>query len=179
MEECYMSEYIGNWIETYTGKRFHFLDPKPEEICIKDIAHALSLKCRYSGHCKFFYSVGQHSLHVAYLLPEELKLSGLLHDAAEAYIPDIPRPIKRHYGLEEAENKIISVIADKYNLYFDDMILEVDNTMLSTEAEQLMENKDGWAPLPKPLPFKIDQYEPLFIEGKFLEQFNKYGGKEQ
>lgn len=174
-----MTEYTENWIETYTGKRFHFTNPQPDEIDIRDIAHALSLKCRYSGHCSWFYSVGQHSLHVAYLLPEELKLSGLLHDAAEAYLPDIPSPMKSYYGLDKAEQVIVDIIADKYGLLFDDMVLQVDLTMLATEAKQLLPNMDGWKTLPAPLPYRLEYYNPVTIEEKFLQAFTKYGGKEE
>jgi len=81
-----MNEYDGHWVNTYTGKHFHYLDPQPEEIDIIDIAHSLSLTCRYGGHCKQFYSVGDHSIRVAEIVPDELKLRALLHDAAEAYL---------------------------------------------------------------------------------------------
>lgn len=173
-----MTEYDECWITTYTGKKFHFRDPKPEEICIEDIAHALSLKCRYSGHCKYLYSVAQHSLHVAFLLPGELKLSGLLHDAAEAYIPDIPRPVKVSFGLREFEDRLLSVIEAKYGLVKSRVIKEADNVMIATEASQLMDNMDGWAKLPEPLKYKIDYYSPLEMEDKFLRCFKRYGGSD-
>lgn len=90
----------GPYIQTYTGKKFHPFDPKPEEICIEDIAHSLAHICRFNGHTEFFYSVAQHSLIVAHLLKDESPLTqllGLLHDAAEAYIGDIPAPIKPEF----------------------------------------------------------------------------------
>lgn len=82
------------WIQTYTGKKMFPLAPKREDICIEDIAHALSMKCRFNGHCNLFYSIAQHSLIVASLVKPELRLAALLHDAAEAYLPDFCRPIK-------------------------------------------------------------------------------------
>ena len=80
----------GSWLQTYTGIQFWPLDPRPEEIDIQDIAHALSLLCRFNGHCQRFYSVAEHSVHVSTILAPEFGLWGLLHDAAEAYLSDIP-----------------------------------------------------------------------------------------
>ena len=82
-------------IVTYTGKIFDLLNPKPEMVCIKDIAHSLAYQCRYTGHTKFFYSVAQHCV----LMAENPDLPGdplqkLLHDAAETYIGDMARPWK-------------------------------------------------------------------------------------
>jgi len=88
-----MTEYDEHWITTYTGKRFHYLDPQPEEIDIVDIAHALSLTCRFGGHCKEFYSVAEHSIRVAEIVPKEFQLLALLHDAGEAYTGDVQSPI--------------------------------------------------------------------------------------
>lgn len=89
-----MNERKGDWIQTYTGRQFWPLDPKPEEVCIEDIAHALSQQCRYAGHTIRFYSVAQHSVEIALRVPRAAALWGLLHDAAEAYLVDLPRPVK-------------------------------------------------------------------------------------
>jgi uncharacterized protein len=83
-------------MQTYTGLAFWPLDPRPDEIRLVDIAHALSKLCRYGGQCLSFYSVAEHSLLVASKAPDHLKLVALMHDASEAYLLDIPRPIKRH-----------------------------------------------------------------------------------
>ena len=87
------------YLSTYTGKKFYPYDPRPEQICIEDIAHGLSMLCRFAGQCRFFFSVAEHSIAVAHLLPANLKLFGLLHDASEAYLADLPRPVKA--GLPE------------------------------------------------------------------------------
>jgi len=87
-----MAARIGDWIQTYTGKRFWPLDPRPEDVDILDIAHSLSLLCRFTGHTSSFYSVSQHSILVAQEVPKRLRLWALFHDAAEAYIGDIARP---------------------------------------------------------------------------------------
>src|SRR5665213_153577 len=85
---------IGNWMQTYTGKQYWPCDPRPEEVFIIDIAHALSQMCRYSGHCIHFYSVAEHSVLLSrYASTLETKKWSLLHDASEAYITDIIRPV--------------------------------------------------------------------------------------
>ena len=78
-------ERIGSWLQTYTGKKFYPFDPREEEVDILDIAHALSQLCRFGGHTKEFYSVAEHCVLVSMCCPSEVKLLGLLHDAAEAY----------------------------------------------------------------------------------------------
>ena len=72
-----------SYIETVSGRKFYFLNPNPEDIDIEDIAHALSMQCRFTGHTKWFYSVAEHAIWVSYLVPVHLALEGLLHDASE------------------------------------------------------------------------------------------------
>jgi len=172
-------EYEGNWITVYSGGRFHYKNPTVDEIFIEDIAHSLSLKCRFSGHTRVFYSVAEHSMRVAELLPDRLKLVGLLHDAQEAYMPDIPRPIKVEFGLYEYEKIIEDTIRIKFGLLLtaDDLaIVKVaDNIMLATEARDLMSTVDGWATLPEPL---LGIIEPdtnhIRVEDNFLTFFSVY-----
>lgn len=88
-----------NWILTNSARPFDLLNPLAENVITTDLAHALSLVCRFNGHCAWHYSVAQHSLLVAYIIekeggtPEE-QLAGLLHDGTEAYINDLTRPLK-------------------------------------------------------------------------------------
>jgi len=167
-----MNEFDGAWITTYTGLKFHFLDLTSDEICIEDIAHALSLKCRYNGHCRTFYSVAQHSLLVATLAPG-YRLEALLHDAAEAYLPDIPRPIKYQFpALKQLEDKILSVILRKFGIYtISPIVKEADNIALATEARILMANTDDWADLPEPLDMPIKPMLHAYIELLYLDAF--------
>lgn len=83
-----------SWIQTFTGKKVFPLAMTAEMVCVDDIAHALSMKCRFTGHCREFYSIAEHSVRVSLLVRPELRLAALLHDAAEAYLPDLARPIK-------------------------------------------------------------------------------------
>jgi len=83
------------FLPTCSGRRVHLLNPSPDEIAIEDIAHALSHACRFAGHVPSYYSVAQHSVLVSELLDERTALWGLLHDASEAYLHDLTRPLKR------------------------------------------------------------------------------------
>lgn len=100
--------YFVTYIATYSGIRFDLLNPDPKSVRIGDIAHSLSLLCRFNGHIRKFYSVAEHCCAVAAACPDEAKVYGLLHDAAEAYIGDITRPLKRILGafIAEIENRV-------------------------------------------------------------------------
>lgn len=163
----------GDWILTYTGGRFYPLDPRPEDIDIRDIAHALSLTCRYNGHCKMFYSVAEHSVRM--LLEESLPGLGiwkLLHDAAEAYISDVPKPIKPMLKeFRPIEDNILRVIAERFGLppYPKDDIHHSDMVMQATEKRDVIRNNGPeWVyELPPPLPGKIVPWSPHVAEFAF------------
>jgi len=95
-----MNPDLDNKISTYTGRYIDLLYPQPEDIDIVDIARALSCEPRFGGHTKEFYSVAQHSVMVSHLVPPHLAVYGLLHDAAEAYVKDLPTPLKQLVGYE-------------------------------------------------------------------------------
>ena len=170
------NEYDEHWIATYTGLKFHYLNPQPEEICIEDIAHALALTCRFGGHCKTFYSVADHSIHVGELLQYRWRRAGLLHDAHEAYLHDILRPIKADipvYG--QIANRVQEVIDRKFGTYaaateYRSAIKEADNIMLAMEARDLMANTTripafkGWGAVPSPQSPLQRQISPLTME---------------
>ena len=82
-------------LTTWSGRQIDFVDPSPDDVHIVDIATALSRECRYAGHASHFYSVAQHSVLCSRIVLPELAIEALLHDAAEAYIKDIPTPLKR------------------------------------------------------------------------------------
>ena len=139
--------YTSDCIRTVSGIYINVFDPTPEMICIEDIAHALSFQCRFGGHLPEFYSVAQHSANCCALVEPEHKLAALLHDASEAYLLDIPRPIKNRLGnYKLIENELMCVIADKYGFQWPlhEKVKEVDKRMLQIEWDCLMlrtENK--------------------------------------
>ncbi len=89
----------GYSMQTFSRTMFYPLDPHPEDVHIVDIAHALANICRFGGHAKRFYSVAQHSVLVSRIVEPEDALHGLMHDAAEAYVGDVVRPIKHMPGM--------------------------------------------------------------------------------
>lgn len=136
---------MSNYIETSQGIKFNFLDPSPDEINIKDIAFALANQCRFNGHVPFF-SVAEHSVAVAARLPPRLQLAGLLHDAAEAYLSDIPSPIKQHLPDYQAlEKKVQDAIYKKFSVVLSEdevkLVKEADKDATSTEAHYLLPSK--------------------------------------
>lgn len=138
------------YIETRSGIKFHFLDPKPDEINIADIGFALSNQSRFNGHCNRFYSVAEHSVLVASLVPDEYKLAALLHDAAEAYLSDIPSPIKQFIpDYHTLEYKAQAVINDTFGIPWgsdpEKVVKKADRQQLRTEAYHLITSKgEDW-----------------------------------
>ena len=139
----YLPVNVQGWIQTSTGIKFFPLEPQIEDIYIQDIAHALSNLCRFGGHCSEFYSVAQHSVEVAQIVPKEYALWGLLHDASEAYLVDIPRPLKPF--LKEYltfESQLMYCICKKFNLPLEcpKSVEIADDIVLATETRDLMKS---------------------------------------
>jgi hypothetical protein len=145
----------GDWIQVYTGGRFYPLDPRPEEVFIEDIAHALSRLCRFTGHVRCaHYSVAQHSVLVSHNVPRRLAKLALLHDAAEAYIGDIATPFKRSLWvacggmtpISSIETRIMDAVKTRFGIleYANDAaeIHFADARALSTEVRDLMSPHD-------------------------------------
>src|SRR5690606_28894528 len=108
--------FTPNCIRTHSGNYIDVLNPNPDLIDINDIAHSLSMQCRFGGHTKVFYSVAQHSVECAKRVSPEFQLAALLHDASEAFLLDIPSPIKhRLTNYKEIENTLMQVIAKKFS----------------------------------------------------------------
>lgn len=176
---------------TYTGRMFNAFDPQPEDVDIRDIAHALSQTCRYGGMCSAYYSVAQHSGYVSRQVKDEddWKLWGLLHDAAEAYIGDMPKPFKPFMlNFDYVEGVILKVIADKFGLDWyenqhqdgvPDVVSKVDEMMLYTEARQLLPGctwakKDRMRPTTEGYAdFLIQPMSPDQAEQAFLHEFSR------
>lgn len=146
------------WILTATGKHFDYVDPQPDMIDEMDIAHGLGNECRYAGHTSSFYSVAQHSYIASLIVPEELALEALLHDAAEAYCKDIPRPLKQLLPDYRAiERRVDAAIRAAFGLppQMSQPIKHADLVMLATERRDLMpEDETPWGILAGIVPLK-------------------------
>ena len=140
--------YTPNCIRTVTGIYINVFEPTEEMVCIEDIAHSLCQQPRFGGHLPSFYSVAQHSLNCSYLIDQpELKLAALLHDASEAYLMDIPKPIKSGLtNYKEIEDRLMKVIAKKFGFDYplNDEIKKVDEMMLQLEWDCLMLRTKHW-----------------------------------
>jgi hypothetical protein len=169
----------GEWIVTFTGKKFYPLDPRPEDININDIIHALSNQCRFAGHCMQFYGVAQHCVLVSLMCPPEDQLWGLIHDAGEAYLVDVPSPLKKmpeFEGYRSAEKKLMSVICDVFDLPHDEppAVKVVDKRMLATEARDLtMTEGRGWITEAEPYDFHIQAWTPEYARAKYISRLHE------
>lgn len=170
----------GDWMQTASGRQFWPLDPRPEEIYIRDIAAALSKLCRYGGHVLRFYSVAEHCVHVASAAPAPLKLPALLHDASEAYLQDVIRPIKRHLTNYEAiEAELERAIAVRFGLAWPwhPEVKRLDNAILADERDQAMAPPPvDWKLSEPALGVQLNFWPPEIAEQAFLRAFIEYGG---
>lgn len=136
-----------SYIETFSGVKFDILDTQPEMIQVRDIAHALSQANRFTGHCKFPYSVGQHSLLGSYLFEDKKKAFRFLnHDDSEAYIGDMNRPLKHFTKAGEEYRKVEAplqkMIYERFGIFGDDpeYVHDIDHQMLYAEKAVLFES---------------------------------------
>lgn len=182
-------------IQTYTGKVFDYAEPTADMICIEDIAHALALQVRYAGHCDKFYSVAQHSILCAMVgitedLPNAVIMQCLMHDASEAYMGDLPKPLKEllpSYNCYEAA--IHRAIMDKYGIAypFDTAVKRIDHRVLATEAPVLLGELgpawERWRDIPGYGDFIKGQIEQPWgptedVSNSFIGLFIGLGGEE-
>jgi hypothetical protein len=171
-----MAERKGDWIQTYTGRQFWPLDPRPGEVAIEDIAHALSQLCRYGGHTTRFYSVAEHSVHLSRFVPRADALAALLHDAAEAYLVDVPRPIKASLSeYRTIESGIMAAIGRRFGLPLEmpASVEAADYAILTDERAQVMAPApEPWATDTAPLGIRVQCWPPRAAEIEFLATFD-------
>lgn len=165
-----------NHIQTFTGKRFYPLEPDAESICIKDIAHALSMICRYGGHCDRFYSVAEHSV----LVGRKAGLHGLLHDGAEAYLLDIPSPVKALIPeYRWAEDRVQAAIYEALNIppptsEETQDVHQADRRMLFTEMAAIHRSVTPWYESVWPYTdVVIECWAPKEAEERFLDAYER------
>lgn len=165
-------------LHTYTGKKIDPANPKPEDFCIEDIAHALSNICRFSGNTSEFYSVAEHCVRATYLVEEQFKLETLLHDACEAYLGDVPTPVKRLcHGYMLIEDKFYKAIAERFGVPHR-MTLEVqraDREMLKIESMELMSSFSISGPAYE-IPPRRKNYSNKQMAKTYESFFTSFGG---
>lgn len=167
------------WIQTYTGRQFFPAAPRAEDVHIEDIAHALSLLCRFTGHSRWHYSVGQHSALVSYACDPADALHGLLHDGSEAYLGDVSSPLKRQAylaGYRFLEDVTQRAVCDRFGLphALPPSVAHADLVVLATEARDVMGKPPAWwGPLPEPLSVVIEELRWWQAERRFLERFEE------
>lgn len=141
------------WLGTKSGKKIDLLNPDPKQITIEDIATGLSNVARFNGQVKDWYSVAEHSIHVAELLPNGMKILGLLHDASEAYICDVPSPLKWLLGdaYRDVERRLQGAIGEALGLGqslvdLPRVVKQADAVLLYSEKELLQPEGIQWPP---------------------------------
>jgi len=167
------------WINTLSGQHFSFNDIDPDTISIEDIAGALSNLCRFTGHVQDFYSVAQHSVYVSRLVPPEMALEALLHDAAEAYCGDVSSPLKALlHEYQGIEYLIDMTIRFKFGLpeTMSAQVKRADLIMLATERRDF--DMDDGTPWPvvegiEPVDFMIYPLTPRQARVQFIQRFNE------
>lgn len=156
--------YSGRLIRTYKGHYFDVFNPNPDQIDIEDIAHSLSLLCRFAGHIRSFHSVGEHSIWVSSKVSLKSRLSALLHDASEAYLIDLPGPIKNELSQYiEIEDNLMRAIAKKleFEYPFTEEVKIADKLALEFEWEN------------KVLKDNIVSMSPEEAKKSFLQEYYK------
>lgn len=177
------SWHRGDWMQTYTGRRFYPLDPRGRDIEAVDIAHALSLLCRYAGHVDRFYSVAEHCVLVSQSVAPEHALAALLHDATEAYVVDVPRPLKLQLPDYQAiERKVWLAVIAHFELDVDlpGEVKEADTRILLDERNALMPRSERWFVDDeyKPLGVKIEGWLPAEAERRYLARLDELTGSD-
>jgi hypothetical protein len=174
-----------NYIETYTGKMFFSLNPKVDDVNIFDIAHHLANQCRYSGATQKFYSTAQHCCLLAHYAETIMKADAiecmliLMHDAAEAYLVDIPRPVKQHMLEYRAWDAAIQKVVRTW-LGLGDVPLpsyqdEIDSRIIVDERAQLMSDSgNDWHHSMEPLGLRIVPWISENAENQFLYRYATY-----
>ena len=165
-------------LTTWSGRQIDFVNPSPDDVHIVDIATALSRECRYAGHASHFFSVAQHSVLCSRIVLPELAIEALLHDAAEAYIKDIPTPLKRQLpDYKEIEARFDWAIRVHFGLpeIPSPAVKEADNILLVTEVRDLFPAGRVLHKVPvaaEPMNGRIWPLAPETAKDQFIDRFN-------
>lgn len=169
---------MGDWIQSYTGRPVYPMDMRPEDIFVEDIAHALSMQCRYAGHCLNFYSTAEHCV----LMTRWVRAQGgsphdqmwaLHHDDGETYLVDVPRPVKPFLvGYKEAEDRIAAAVSQRFGLSvaMPPIVKEADTRILFDEKVQNLAPGPDWSISAEPLGVTLQLWSPKEAEAQFLAE---------
>jgi len=174
-----------DYVSTFSGNRFYPREPRIDRVAIDDIAHGLAYQCRFNGQTREFYSVAQHSLIVAQQVPPHLRLAALLHDAAEAYLGDMVKPLKVLLPeFSQLEERVQDIIATAFGIDFSDYgpIKRADLVALATEKRDLMPHSvESWAYLDgiAPLSERIVLMSPGEAKVAYLDAYARLSAQRQ
>lgn len=163
------------------GSYFDFSDPFASAFTIHDVAHALANICRFTGHCRRFYSVAEHSVHVSRIVPAADALGGLLHDAPEAFVGDVAKPLKQLLPeYREIEARVEAAVFARFGLTgaLPEAVKLADRAMLATEQAQAMRNGDAWCGTggADAAPVTLQFWPPDLAREVFLRRFEELTG---
>ena len=176
---------LGQAIQLGNGKQYRLLDPDPAVLDEKMIAHSLSQLCRFTGHSSKFYSVAEHCIIVSEIIAEGscpgYALEGLLHDASEAFVGDLSRPLKlllREQGAmyDKVEELAQRAVAKRFGLEypFPECVKVADNVALSTEKRDIMpKGGEKWFNMPEPRRARIEGLQPADAKRAWLRRFKE------
>lgn len=174
-----MTDKVSPWVQLHNSEMYDFSNPSLDGVSLHTIAHSLSLQCRFSGHCRKFYSVAEHSVLVYKRVCQleehrDVRVGALLHDAAEAIVCDLPRPLKympECRGIREQMEIVEELVAKRwFGDYTHPAIKQADLELLATEKEQMMlPSPREWGWLPDPLPITIRGLSPNVARDLFME----------
>lgn len=171
-----------NWIQTCGSRVFRLSEPRAEDVAIEEIAHSLSLQCRFTGHTRLHYSVAEHSVHCSEIVEPAFALDGLLHDASEAYLGDVSSPLKRELGAawDAVEERIERVITEAFGLLYPHprAVIHADKIMLGIECRDLLGDPlHHWCEINEDDDLYerriVEPWPPSYAELRFLRRFHE------
>jgi hypothetical protein len=167
----------GGWIQTYSGGRVWPMDLRTDDVRLQDVAHHLSMKARYAGACTDFLSVAQHAVELSRAVPggPAVQYAALHHDDTEAFLPDIPSPVKPFIpgwrAIENSAERAIVIGAFGVDPRHLQMVKPFDRRIIADEVRAVMEpSEHPWRTRPIPLGLDISPWGPARAEQAYLDR---------